>query len=186
MKTFLSVGGCAVLLGIAAVVFYPDLFFSRRISHERSPSASLKTLASAEADFRGNDRDKNGKQDFWRGDVAGLFTLVPAGAADLEPIKLIEISVAGADDRPVTDLVKYTVRSPKAGYWYRALRHADEKLPDPQRFAFCCFPSEYGKSGSWTYILSEANTLYKKDLHRAGGVEVFPLDPLREGWEKLD
>ena len=45
-------------------------------SIERNASATLKSFASAQADFRGNDRDVDGIQQFWRGDVAGL---APAG-----------------------------------------------------------------------------------------------------------
>ena len=38
-------------------------------------------LASAEADFRANDRDGKGKNDFWRNDIAGLFTVCPPGTS---------------------------------------------------------------------------------------------------------
>ena len=62
-------------------------------------SGGLKTIASAQADFRGNDRDGNGRQDFWRDDIAGLYTIVPVGSQ--EAIKLIELSVAGADEAPI-------------------------------------------------------------------------------------
>ena len=46
-------------------------YHSYRNGPERSPSASLKTIASAQADFRANDRDGDGVQQFWRGDIAG-------------------------------------------------------------------------------------------------------------------
>ncbi len=146
----------------------------------RNASASLKTLTSAQADFRLNDRDGNGTHDFWRGDVAGLYGIRPPGSAD--PIKLVEVSVAEADERP---LAPWTPPSPKAGYWFRSLRHKGETEPDPDRFAFACFPAAYPRPWRWTYIVDETNTIYKKDL---GGraIEVYPADPIAEGWTRLD
>jgi hypothetical protein len=145
---------------------------------------TLKTLATAEVDFRLNDRDKNGKLDYWREDVAGLFGLVPKGGQ--EPIKLIEVSVAGADDRPVVNISNYVGRSPKAGYWFRTIRHANEESPNPNRFAFCAYPAEYGKTGEFVFIVDEEIAIFKKDLHRAGGIEIYPLDPIKEGWTRLE
>ena len=79
----------------------------------RNASTSLKTIASAQADFRANDRDWNHVNDYWRSDLAGLYAAEPQGHA----LKLIELSVAGADDRPTTNIGKYAIKSPKAGFW---------------------------------------------------------------------
>lgn len=154
----------------------------------RGWTASLKTLASAQADFRGNDRDGNGKQDFWRGDVAGLYTLTGQDGA---PIQLTERSVAGADAAPVTDVSAHTVRGPKAGFWYKALRHADEdpaKL-DPNRFAFCAYPARR-HDGKSVFVISEENTIYKRKRPWSGPGDVPPVYPdpetLKREWTKLD
>src|SRR5258706_2070588 len=67
-------------------------------STDRYGPTCLKCLCAAQADFRDNDRDGDGMNQFWRGDVAGLYTLVPKNARPtLDAIKLIEISVASAD-----------------------------------------------------------------------------------------
>jgi len=146
---------------------------------ERPAHICLKTLASAQAEFRANDRDGNGKPDFWRGDVAGLYRIKSS--------KLIEISVAAADDRPTEPIETLTPRAPKSGYWFRAIRHAGETAPDPARFAFCAFPARYPTTGRWTFILDEGNTVFRRDLGRPGGIEVFPDDEeLRREWSKLD
>jgi len=104
---------------------------------ERNASASLKTLATAEADFRANDRDGNGVNDYGTGDVYGLYGLIPvtAGSTTLPAdatstavfIKLVETSAAGADGRSRTDeygnvtvAFSIVIGSPKAGYIYRA------------------------------------------------------------------
>ena len=151
----------------------------------RSASSSLKTIASAQADFRANDRDWNHVNDFWRSDIAGLYAVESQGDA----IKLIELSVAGADDRPTTSIEKHAVKSPKAGFWYRALPHADEKTSrGPDRFAACTFPESLA-AGRWgTYVVSEDNTVRKRMLGHARGLEVYPTEGQLKGdrWETLD
>jgi hypothetical protein len=150
---------------------------------ERSSSTSLKSLSSAEADFRANDRDGNGVKDFWRKDVAGFYA---APGADGRPMKLIELSVACADDRPVTDLSAFGIRSPKVGYWYRALRHEDEdpRHLDPQRFAFAAIPVLFPRHQKYVFIIDEENTMYRSADPANFNIEVFPKD-LRN-WSKMD
>ncbi len=172
----------ALVLGVVGWLAY-DLCTtpSMRSSNDRNAAGSLKTVATAQADYRSNDRDGNGKNDFWRGDIAGLYTVK---GKDGEAIKLIELSMAGADALPVTDIAKYIRAAPKAGYRYRALRFADEKTPDPERFAACAFPDNE-KAGKVMFIISHENRMYRKKAV-PGGVEVYPSDPVKEGWEKLD
>ena len=65
-------------------------------------------MASAEADFRANDRDGNRIQDFWTGDVAQLYGMRSVGSTEM--IKLIEISLAGANfNNPVGVAVTVSV-----------------------------------------------------------------------------
>lgn len=170
---------------IADVIGY--LFFDARChpSAERSASTSLKTITSAQADFRANDRHGDGVNQFWRGDIAGLYVLRCKKDPEGPAIKLIELSVASADDRPVTDISPYAVRSAKAGYWFRALLHEDEKSPDPNRFAACAFPDS-PSAGTWTYIVDEENFIYRKELKKQRGIDTYPKDPLKEGWRRLD
>ena len=123
------------IIAIIAAIAIPGLLSSQRASNERNASTSLKTLSSAEADFRANDRDWNHVNDFWTENVAGLYTMTSAAVAGktvgtTDPsIKLIELSVASADTDPATpaaggenpDLTNFAVPSAKAGYWYQAL-----------------------------------------------------------------
>src|SRR5690242_11411215 len=91
------------IIAIIAAIAIPGLLSSQRASNERNASTSLKTLTSAEADFRANDRDWNHVNDFWTGDVKGLYTMTSAAVlgntnSTTDPaIKLIELSVASAD-----------------------------------------------------------------------------------------
>jgi hypothetical protein len=150
----------------------------------RNASSTLKTIAAAQADFRANDRDGNHVNDYWRSDIAGLYTVEVEGAA----IKLIELSAAAADDRPTTDVSKFAEKSPKAGFWYRALPHADEKVRGPDRFAACTFPVNLSAGRYGTYVISEKAAVFRRLLGHAKGIEAHPSAAQLESgeWSKLD
>jgi prepilin-type N-terminal cleavage/methylation domain-containing protein len=122
------------IIAIIAAIAIPGLLASQRAANERNASTSLKTITSAEADFRANDRDWNHVNDFWTGDVKGLYTMTSAaikgsGPTTTDPaIKLIELSIASADadgtlfaNGENSDLSTYAIPSAKASYWYQAL-----------------------------------------------------------------
>src|SRR5436190_16459594 len=121
------------IIAVIAAIAIPGLLAAQRSANERSAATSLKTLSTAEADFRANDRDWNHVNDFWTFNVCGLFTMTSAavsgnaGNSTTDPsIKLIELSVASADSDsatacPASDnaaLTTFAVPSAKAGYWY--------------------------------------------------------------------
>ena len=122
----------AMILVICAIAI-PGLMSSERASNERTASTALKTLSSAEADFRSNDRDWNHVNDFWTGDVKGLFTMTSAavrgaGTAPMDPpIKLIEIETAAADVDPAVvpaggeNMALPQPPAARKGYWFVAL-----------------------------------------------------------------
>ena len=135
------------IIAVIAAIAIPGLLSSQRASNERNASTSLKTLASAEADFRANDREGNHVNDFWTANVAGLYTLtnaaIPGATANTSTdpaIKLIELSVASADADSTTisaggenlDLTNFAVFSAKAGYWYGALITDNNVLGTPE------------------------------------------------------
>jgi len=123
------------IIAVIAAIAIPGLLSSQRASNERNAATSLKTLTSAEADFRANDRDGNKVNDFWTADVAGLYTMTNAVIAGnsnstTDPsIKLIELSIASADANGTAisaggenaPLTSFAIPSAKAGYWYNAL-----------------------------------------------------------------
>ncbi len=173
---------------------------------ERRVVACLKTLATAQADFRSNDRDNNKVNDFWTGDVASLYTLVPEGGKEAEAIKLIELGVAAADGAPLDEgavIEKLAEREPKAGYWFRAMLKDNSsgtpvdyrqetagkagalKARNPSAFAFCAYPAEYGVTGTRTYIINEGNVIFSKDT---GGEPIleWPSDDQARGWLNKD
>ena len=70
--------------------------------NECCASDSLNTLTAAEADFRANDRDWCNVNDFWTGEVRGLYTLSPSAEGEQPGVRLIELSVAAFDDEEET------------------------------------------------------------------------------------
>jgi type IV pilus assembly protein PilE len=128
-----------VMIAIIASIAIPGLVSAQRAANERNASASLKTVVTANHDFRSNDRDGNRVIDFWTGDVAGLCLIVPQAGASAPPslaysgaIRLIELSMAGADgsfgsgirysaSMHVPIAGAFMTFQPKAGFWYSCL-----------------------------------------------------------------
>ena len=185
----------ALILLVAGLALLPPLFQSGRARNERHPWSPLKTLATAQADFRGNDRDGNRVQDFWVRDVAGLYYLKPEGSD--ERIQLIELSVANADDTACTESAAAGhAYAPRAGYAYRALIfyedaagakqvYEDERGRNPSKFGFIAVPVGPGAEERDSYLINEGNTVLRKPL-KGARVDTFPRDPLKAGWAKID
>ncbi len=185
----LAAGG--VLLVVIAV---PLIVRSYGGSHDSYSASTLKTIATAEADFRSNDRDGNLAFDFWTADVYGLWSLVPVRESETEVpgdtedaqriIKLIEPSIAGADGLSRTGVYgNLTVQagiihgSTKGGYVYRAFgRDSSGTLcedtdgpayygPVHQRNRFAFAAMPDNLSvGTQVYILGADNTIWKYTL----------------------
>ena len=198
------------IIAIIAAIAIPGLLSSMRAANERSAATSLKTLSTAEADFRANDRDWNHVNDFWTADVAGLYTVKDQ---DGNSVKLIELSVALADGAPaeaggaggkLPALAGFGASKPKAGYWFRSMETNASTQPvevlrvdtggepkmgkvhNTSMFGYCAYPAEYGVSGVRTFILSENNTIFWKDTQGEPVLE-WPTDAdLAAEWKKLD
>ncbi len=197
-------------LAALSVGVYGDGQPANLAMNERGGSTTLKTFASAEADFRANDRDWNHVNDFWTADIAGLYTCKDDSG---NSIKLIELSAALADAAPleagaaagkIPALSDFGLPAPKSGYWFRAMEtNAEENPPEPlrqdtggkplmgkvhhtSRFGICAYPAEYGVSGLRTFIINENNTIFWKDTQGEPVLE-WPADAeLLKEWTKLD
>jgi hypothetical protein len=187
----------AILIGgvvLAAVALSTvGLVASQRASNERSASTALKALASAEADFRANDRDWNGVNDFWTADVKGLYTMTAAnipGSADAS-IKLIELEAAAADadanfypaGGENVPLSRFAISASAAGYWYHALlmdltlkggkeatyrtvttgKPAMGAVHHESKFGFVAFPDR-SSAGKYVFRVNENNTIFRDAL----------------------
>jgi len=163
-----------IVLGLSA---YQDV---NRAENERTASTTLKKLTSAQADFRANDRDWNQVNDFWTGDVAGLYYTRPNTSPPGPEIQLIERAIAEADAAPLKPLVPQPV--PYHGYLFRALEEDDErdvpagdrpykkdtggtppmgKVHNTSKFAYIAYPAEYPKNGKYSFVVNENNTVFR-------------------------
>ena len=130
------------IIAIIAAIAIPGLLAAQRSANQRNASASLKTIPTAEADFRSNDRDGDLQNNFWVGPLFGLYALnpstdggatAPAAATAAAMIKVVEPSIAGADGAinagggglVTPTLAVSTVRSPKSGYVFTMLSRDD-------------------------------------------------------------
>jgi len=158
---------------VAGGSFWGWRYWRRRVMErsEAHAAACLKVLTVAEVDFRSNDRDANRINDFWTADVASLHSLLaPAGAADLSyQIQLIEKELAEADGsrpdaRPYRGYLFQAMETDENGNAYR-----EETLPpgmktkNMSKFGFCAYPAVYGRTGRWTYLVNEGNTIFRVD-----------------------
>lgn len=169
---------------------------ARGLRNEQNASNSLKTLTTAEADFRSNDRDQDLVNNFWVRDVAGLYGIVQ-DPANPQPIRLIEAAIAGADKTQGKGVYpSVPPDSSKAGYFYAAIRwyrdstgqlhpYDDGSGRNNARFGMTSYPAEYGKGGKLTFIVNEEATLYSKDTNGIPPQE-FPADPAAEGWTRVE
>jgi type II secretory pathway pseudopilin PulG len=167
--------GAAVIpiIAIIAAIAIPGLLASQRAANERNAMVSLKTLSSAEADFQANDRDDNKVNDFWTGDVSGLYTVKPAGGG--AELRLIEERVANADAKPLFPQPKGTI--PMAGHLFQALDRDDfvggpegeyrrdtdksgRKVHHEKIFGFCAFPKS-GSDGKYVFFTNQDNTIFR-------------------------
>lgn len=177
------------IIAIIASIAIPSMINAMRASNERNASTSLKSFLMAQTDFRSNDRDANGIQDFWTRDVSGLYALCAVGSS--HPLRLIDIGVCAADADPqgtapapvdgdeVSNLY-FTIQAPKSGYWFLAMENDqygnpfaqltggnapfnDKRWFNRDKFSFMAFPESY-RVGQNIYILNESYGIFRRQL----------------------
>lgn len=131
-------------LCLLLVIVVPGLRHSSWVSNERVASTELKRMATLEAEFRQNDLDGNRVNDYWTGDVKGMYSMTSAAvrgnkrSPEDRTLQLPMLNVALADvDRTMlpaggenTAMTDYGNWGPSAGYWYAAMTRDD--LRDPK------------------------------------------------------
>lgn len=194
-RKFLSWTEMAIIvgiLGVVAAIAVPGLISSQRASNERMASTTLKSFATAEAEFRANDLDWNHVNDFWTADVKSFHTLTSAkvrgakGGSDDPPLKLIEEAVAAADGDGTffpaggENMPPPGQPFPRAGYWFLAM-NVDRTLDTPEMtyrqntggkpdMGAVHNTSKFGfvalpnlpSEGKYGFLLNENNTIFRR------------------------
>lgn len=188
-----------IVIAIIAVIFSIAIvgFISiRRASNEKSTSASIKSLTTGEESFKNNDLDLNLQNDYWTGDVAGLYSIQPAGSSK-SILAISDVALASADTAPVTSGAYNNGRaqtagtpltqSPKTGYWVQAMLRdvqGADLMQDTDTFGavhsnggygFCAVPVNYGVTGTFCYIVNHGNAIFRRDFGTATPVVPSPV-----------
>jgi hypothetical protein len=138
---------------------------------------SLREIIDAQEEFRKRDLDENGKLDYWRKDVAGLY-FMPHREGQL---RLIRLSTALADKAPVVIPPSASAeRAPQAGYWFEALAFEGEAEPNRDAFAVQAIPDATSPRGSLT-LIADRDHIYQKDTQGAP-LKKWPDNPAKDGW----
>lgn len=173
-------------------------------TNETSACQGLTRLNDTLRVWREVDADRNGSQDYWTRDVAGFHFMQGTDGAALE---YIDVELAMADRLGIASYTDDPPR-PRNGYWYRAMKldedghpYIDDSMSKPEaapmvgrastnasKYGFCAWPAEYGVSGVHTYVVSEEEVVYRKDLGPGSkdGCDALPgrlLEAL--GWEPV-
>ncbi len=186
----------AILISIAV----PNLLRSKVAANETAAIGSLRTLLAAEAVIRQMDNDGNAVQDYWTGDVSGLFRLATAAGGGAQ-VRLVDIALARADlaplaagaaPRPFLTTALAAVPSDRSGYQFQAMTTDADGNPlqsdgpdvdanaweNLTRFGIVAVPLVYGNQGVTTMIIREDGLIYGRDTGNNAPVLVWPAaDP---------
>ena len=122
----------ATLLGALALTIWAVSTPAEKFEGKgQEPWEALRIIALAQEEFLKRDGDHNGKIDYWRRDVAGLTRML--GVKGISG-RLWGRAISAADERPVTIAEADLRPSALNGYFFRAIRHADEA--QQSRYAF--------------------------------------------------
>jgi hypothetical protein len=141
-------------------------------ANEFQAQAQICLLLDLSHTLRANDLEANNSNDYWTGDVSGLFRLIPSKQKD--PMMLISKEVALADATPLPagpekgggtmgDLLG-PKPVPYRGYFFTVLKKStfggevqvlnEGTNHHPSNLGFCAYPAEYGKTGRRTFVIS--------------------------------
>lgn len=185
------------IIAIIAAIAIPGLLRARIASNERNASASLKSVVTAEENFRSNDLDRNQVNDYWTANIAGLYCLQVAATSNAVAA-LNDIGVASADtNRSAATATGFSnanvsynsalllTASPKSGYAYQALVSdsvgtAYAQVTDSGgachnfgNFGFYAFPVAWDSTGNHVFIVNEGASVFRRDYGTTTSTTAF-------------
>ena len=149
---------------------------------------AVAQVQAAQDNFRRNDGDSNGEEDYWTGDVAGLWRYTSIGSSSQIA------ALANADPNALPAHGRPGVKEPYFGYWICTMTTDPDGQPyaqdpdgdgvattNPDRYGFCIYPATYGGKTVITYIFDEHEEVWQK--HIGGQPQpTWPDDPESDGW----
>ena len=194
---------CIILLVVAALVI-PNWAASRRQDAEARAQAALKRIVSAEGEWRQSDFDRNGCQDYWTLDIAGMrWVQQPDGS----PCAAIDVDTAAMDAAPAATYPGLLSRGDVGGYAAIAMALDENKSPyvepvlapmtaaplsgrvatSTSKYGFCAYPTGSIGSAAIQFIVNEEGVVYRSDATGPAPVITWPAAwPLPPPWRAAD
>ncbi len=186
------------IIAIIAAIAIPSILRSRMSANQTSAVGSLDSILKMNAQFRSNDSDRNGENDYWVENVWGLHAVQSAGGDEIE---LIPRSVGASDyeandDAAPSDLTvsSFPGASAKSGYFVAMQIGTDDSgssspcgtsytddddstssttvtgnYTNDNRFSVTAFPELYDNTGTKAYLLDESGTSWVVDAKTGVG-----------------
>lgn len=169
------------IIAIIAAIAIPNILGTTMAANEKSAMASLNSLGAGMESFKQDDVDRNNVQDYWTGNIEGLYIIIgPSGSSLTEHCKKISDKLAIADGYSggatytglSTASVLPSTKSPHNGYWYRQIylreqasgtQVAIDTPRDPNFYGAIAYPSLYGSTGKSVFLKSPEDTIYRRD-----------------------
>jgi len=180
------------IIAIIAAIAIPSILRSRMSANQTSAVGTLDSLLKMNAQFRSNDSERNGENDYWVENVFGLHGVQSAGGDEIE---LVPETVANSDFEGVNDDINtnasgFTVSTfasgdlaPKSGYYVSMqvgtgsgspcnTTYAGDDvstdsdysaLTNDNRYSVTAFPELYDNTGTKAYLLNESGTTFEID-----------------------
>ena len=174
-------------------------------ANQKDAAGFLRQITSHEATWQRVDEDGNGVKDYYTFDVAGLHYHTNMLGNKLQ---YIDIKFAKADPS-VTNWDANAKCEPMNGYYFKAMVRGGDganynknlavravgpikvgtPIANPDRYGFCAYPAEDGKTGGMKFIVNQGGVRYQKDT---GGknIDQWPCeedkDPTADGWKVVD
>jgi len=176
------------IIAIIAAIAIPSILRSRMSANQTSAVGSLDSILKMNAQFRSNDSERNGENDYWVENVFGLHGVRSAGGDEIEliPETVANSDFEGTDDDINANPTGFTVSTfasgdlaPKSGYYVSmqvgiggsgsscntdyAGSDGDTNYTNDNRYSVTAFPELYDNTGTKAYLLNASGTTYEID-----------------------
>lgn len=171
------------IIAIIAAIAIPNILGTTMAGNQKSAISGLSGIGSAEDQFKKDDSDGNGVNDYWVGDVRGLYVIKRSAVVGAKVCSLIDAALANADGAVLaaypagvnTDLTGLpAARTPLNGYWFRIMTNRQDTTGanvalnggngrNLSAYAHIAYPHLYAKTGKFVYFKDNEQTVYSTD-----------------------
>lgn len=188
---------CVILFVIGALAI-PNWAVSRQKAAEARAQTALKSIVTAQGVWRQGDFDRNGSQDYWTPDIAGLYGVQQSAG---KPRAAIDADTAAMDAAPAATYPGLQSHDDSGGYALIAMTTDENKSPyvepgqasmtaaplagrvatNTSKYGFCAYPTGSIGNAATQFIVNEEGVVYRVEGLAAPVVpfsSVFPPTPL--------